>query len=456
MHNWFRRYPRSFAPNGRRPLPAFRPSVEPLEDRLLLSWTIIPGASLGAQSNALDSVSAFSATDAWAVGSQGVNPFQTLAEHWNGSTWNAVHTPTSGFLLSALQGVDELSPTNVWAVGWSETSAPHLGALIEHYDGTKWSIVTSPFLANTASMLNAVTAVSPTDIWAVGTERSGGVDQPLTEHWDGTRWSVVPNLQLSGQNNILYGVAAAATNDVWAVGTLGHLGAPIIEHWNGSQWSLVSNPEKNFGTLSGVTVVSSTDAWAVGNLNQASTLIEHWDGNQWSIVPSPNGSEVRNGLSGVAAVSANRIFAVGFTSNNGSGPLTLTEQWNGQSWQVVPSPSLGTALNGLGGVAALSTGQVWAVGDTGNSTSSYQALILSMQPIPPPAAAPAASSREVHVPGPVGPTPAPAPTLEPTSLLSVSSRAEHAIQGPESSFFTTHVHPAPEVLDLVFSGLELS
>src|SRR5438045_9623651 len=67
---------------------------------------------------------------------------------------------------------------------------------------------------------------------------------------------------------------------------------------------------------------------------------------QWSVVPSPNGSSSSN-LSGVAAVSANDIWAVGSSGNQMSGAQTLIEDWNGTSWSVVTSPNPGCRHNRL-------------------------------------------------------------------------------------------------------------
>jgi hypothetical protein len=46
---------------------------------------------------------------------------------------------------------------------------------------------------------------------------ASGVRQTLIEHWNGTQWSVVPSPNLMG-NNLLRGVAIVSANDVWAVG----------------------------------------------------------------------------------------------------------------------------------------------------------------------------------------------------------------------------------------------
>jgi hypothetical protein len=63
-------------------------------------------------------------------------------------------------------------------------------------------------------------------------------------------------------------------------------------------------------------VLSSTNAWAVGSYSNGTaghTLIVHWNGSVWKVVASPNagGSSYEKFLSGVAAISAHNIWAVG-------------------------------------------------------------------------------------------------------------------------------------------------
>src|SRR5207249_2791426 len=95
---------------------------------------------------------------------------------------------------------------------------------------------------NPGSMFNnlmAVSTVSTNDVWAVGSYRnSGGPDQTLVEHWNGTQWTVVPSPNSEPSYNYLFGVAVVAANDVWAVGTYnGYGGRTLILHWDGAQWS---------------------------------------------------------------------------------------------------------------------------------------------------------------------------------------------------------------------------
>src|SRR5207237_6923082 len=92
-------------------------------------------------------------------------------------------------------------------------------------------------------------------------------------------------------NAALYGVTALSASNVWAVGT--YLGPnssnpTLIEHWNGYGWSIVSSPNPSPGSsnaLNGVASLrsdgSGNDVWAVGDYTgsqQTATLITHYTG----------------------------------------------------------------------------------------------------------------------------------------------------------------------------------
>lgn len=81
----------------------------------------------------------------------------------------------------------------------------------------------------------------------------------------------------------------------------------------------------------------------------------------WSVVSSPNPGNDSNGLAGVAAVLTNNVWAVGSTQTNGV-VQTLTEHWNGLQWSVVASPGP-AAESQLSAVTVVpGTKQLWAVG----------------------------------------------------------------------------------------------
>src|SRR5437763_1113603 len=138
--------------------------------------------------------------------------------------------PTPPANVGELMDVAGSSSTDVWTVGerWTRHTALHTFA--EHWDGTAWRIVRTPSTGDW-NMLRDVAALSPTDAWAVG---FGTNYQALAEHWDGTTWSIVPVTGVPSDSP-LYGVQAFADDDVWAVGSTGDRG--LIVHWDGASWS---------------------------------------------------------------------------------------------------------------------------------------------------------------------------------------------------------------------------
>ena len=346
------------------------------------SWSIVSSPSPGAGNDNLMSVASISVNDVWDVGSDltgtGTNiVYQTLAEHWDGSHWRIVSSPDPGSGDNQLNGVAAVSTSDVWAVGADTNSSLIDQTLVEHWDGSRWSVVPSPNAGQMGAGFDGIAIVSANDIWAVGTYlANGSTNYTLTEHWNGTKWSIVssPNPQPGG--NYLNKVVAISSSNVWAVGgSFNSTGAPtLVEHWNGSQWSVVSSPSPglHYNDLTGVTAISANNIWAAGNYyskGRASTrtLVEHWDGSSWNVVSSPNVASVKNYLWGITAASANNIWAVGYTSPPSSRfkARTLIEHWDGMKWSIVPSPNPpGSSNNSLAAVGQVPrTQQFWAVGD---------------------------------------------------------------------------------------------
>jgi len=74
----------------------------------------------------------------------------------------------------------------------------------------------------TGGRLNGVAATSATNAWAVGATTSG---KTLILHWNGTRWTQVtsPSPSSAKYGNDLSAVTATSASSAWAVGTLGTL-----------------------------------------------------------------------------------------------------------------------------------------------------------------------------------------------------------------------------------------
>jgi hypothetical protein len=221
-----------------------------------------------------------------------------------------------------------------------------------------WTIVPSGNIGRQSNVLQAVTAASTTDAWAVGYYAPGSITKPLIEHWDGSSFTVVPGATVSGRSS-LNSVAAISTDDVWAVGSVGL--NVLIEHWDGTAWTRTVTTAR--GDLTDVTAISSTDVWAVG-FNGSDALTMHWDGITWTRVPTPLSSSALPQLFGVSGTASSDVWAVG-TINDHSGVLvTLAIHWDGVSWTQVstPNPQPPDSQNYLLSVEAISPADVWAVG----------------------------------------------------------------------------------------------
>jgi hypothetical protein len=291
--------------------------------------------------------------------------------------WAVVASPNASPGNNQLAAVASISASDVWAVGSADNAAGNAQPLAVHWDGTAWSIVPTP--AVVTGTLSGVAAISGTDVWAGGgflLSSRGNTAQ--FEHWNGRRWSVAKSPTVAGVT--IFGMAAVSSADVWAVGSVisGGVAQTFIEHWNGKKWAVVPSPNASAQNnhLDGVTAISVNDVWAVGDFQNASgvfqTLTEHWDGTAWRIVASPSGAGPEAGLLGVAAVSTSNVWAVGDTGSN-----TLIEQWNGTSWTVVPSPTpAGTLFNPLSGAAVVSANDIWAVGQSQNGTTGISQTLI--------------------------------------------------------------------------------
>jgi hypothetical protein len=282
--------------------------------------------------------------------------------------------------------ITAVSVADIWAVGSVSNAHTDVArTLAAHWDGRRWRVVPSPNAPGRANALSAVAAVSATDIWAVGNTRNNrGGGRLLVEHWDGQRWRIVPAPTPTGINSTLSGLAVISGRDVWAVGTVFNMTGQdqtLAEQWDGQHWRIVPTPSPNLGltgtpgltgsALARVVALSSHDVWAVGTVfnspGESQTLVEQWNGRRWRVVPSPPRPAGENSLTGVAAISAQDIWAVGSLKTVTGLTHPLVEHWNGVRWGVARVPALGTRSSALDVVVAIAHGDVWTFGPAGST-----------------------------------------------------------------------------------------
>ncbi len=299
--------------------------------------TRFPRFSPGPAAHTFNATKIVSATDAWAVGSvssQDSSGSATLAEHWNGTQWSPVLTPSPDLapqIYDSLSGVAAAASNDVWAVGQYRTDYQHSVALIEHWNGMSWSVVPSPSIGTT-SYLTSVTATSPTNVWAAGVYNDSSGTHALIETWNGSAWSIVPD----SDPVTLTSISATSPTDVWATGN-------DIEHWNGTAWSVVSGLP-----ASSVSAVTPNNVWVIDG-----DQVSHWNGRRWTLATT-----IRAGLKAIAAAPRN-VWVVG--DLNGQ---PFTDHYDGSMWTQPQVPPVGQTTTlvaiALLGSSALAVGGVYA------------------------------------------------------------------------------------------------
>jgi len=245
------------------------------------------------------SVAASSASDAWAVGEQssGTKIHDSLYEHWNGTAWSVVAGPNEGVLNAVL----DFSSTNAWA--FADFS-------VLHWNGTAWSVVSGALPAL------QVSADGPNDIWGI-------YRNDMVTHYNGTTWSST-TLSAPTGTPVFESVEALSPTDVYAAGTNGT--GPVLEHFNGTSWQPVTLPSSfsSYG-LNAITAKSDSDVWVFSNTGSPSVplLLANWNGSSWTTSPSPLPANTLVSI-GSAASSPSHVWLFGTNYNAGNQPLILS------------------------------------------------------------------------------------------------------------------------------------
>jgi hypothetical protein len=242
--------------------------------------TKLPTMENGAAS--ISSISASSATNAWAVGVVYVLPAGTLdALHWNGKKWSAVAFPELGFDTTPVS-VSTSSPTNAWATD---------GSNLFHWNGTVWS---ADGAAPAGATIRAVATSSPKLAYAVGyVENPSGGAKTVIMRFNGTTWSNAKRAKGTGNDNLasltIHGKSA------WAVGshvTKSEVYEPAILHTTGGEWKNQKPPGGKSFTLASVSASSAKHAYIAGydvhgtTARVVRTFAEYFNGHAWKAISS--------------------------------------------------------------------------------------------------------------------------------------------------------------------------
>ena len=212
-------------------------------------WSIVPSPSTSGQADILAGVSCVSSTDCWAVGSSGSAVLVENWNGFNWSIVSTPGLGDTADLVSV--SCTDSTSIDCVAVGSirSATTGENLVPLAESWDGTTWSDVAVPN-SNSDGFFTSVSCASATSCMAVGDTyecvpivQGGGTSfacltpEMLVESWDGTNWSIDTTPNENGTDG-LSGVSCVAATQCVAMGASSHTSTgadeALVDSWNGT------------------------------------------------------------------------------------------------------------------------------------------------------------------------------------------------------------------------------
>jgi hypothetical protein len=401
------------------------------------TWALTsPKLPAGANGGKLSSISCYNVSCV-AVGesSEGVGTEKPLAERFSGGSWSlmSVPAPTGAKGFVELAGVSCSSTVACTATGYYASSVSgsvplELKTLAEAWDGTSWSVQSSPNASGQAyNFLTDVSCSAASACTAVGrgTAAFGGQPESLAERWNGSAWSTqaIVNPELPIEDELK---EVSCSSDTLCIGAGEDWSAEkgFVEVWNGTAWMVASSFAGEMRKISctaggcvavgikgGVAetwlVFQSGGAWAVAPrvpalpsgatetvLNGVSCssgsactavgsykgpegryhpLVERWNGSAWSLqgAPDPAEGNAQKAMLAVGCSGASTCVAVGEAAGK-----PVAEVWNDSGWSSSPAPPLPSGAKGatLAGIACGSTKACMAVGDSYEGVGTEKAL----------------------------------------------------------------------------------
>jgi hypothetical protein len=280
----------------------------------------------------LDGLSCPTSTSCWAVGSHyapkdrasGIEPFDepaTLIEHWSGSHWHVVPSPTLGD-FDPLTSVS--CPTSMDCVavgGYTETWSGHRWSLLKDGDGPltvscprpnecvgAWADNGTNYHAELWNGVRWVNLIHPGNYEAASADVTCGSPR--------TCWFIGPNAfdSFIDPNAIDTGVRPAAVgwiNHRWSVHPIGPEGAAELD------LESISCVGSNFCAVVGI---GRCDNAVSQRCSFASAI---WNGHQWKVMKIPTANRIPNDNMSVACQSSADCLAVGGET---------LERFNGSTW----------------------------------------------------------------------------------------------------------------------------
>jgi hypothetical protein len=313
----------------------------------------------------LTAVACPSAAQCWAVGQTGSAPGgNTLSEargpllqHETAGRWHRAATAGLGAKGAALESITCPGAADCWAVGGNSAGGQ---AVIGHWTGGAWQPAGSP--APHGSQLNSVACASADACWATGgTQSRSGTTADLLEQWDGTRWSIITTVA-GGLRPRQFSCPHAGY--CLALGVRG--GAAAAAAYSGGRWTAVTPPPapaeqagqagQAAGTVPSLFGCASPAMCLAAFPGPAHLVTDVWNGQAWT----PVTTSMLTYPVGLTCSGGDGCWLLGMTHKDR--PLAL--HWQSGGWAAVSGP----AARHQGYLTALACGSgCWAVGGTGGT-----------------------------------------------------------------------------------------
>lgn len=272
------------------------------------------------------------------------------AAHWH--IVKSVATGTGAFTAVAATG-----KTTGWAFGgqFVPVAAPTAWQLANG----KWT-QDKAFPGESAETVLAAGASSPSDVWAFTQAATGS----RVLHYNGKAWSVAKTFDAQ-----IGGASVAGKNDIWVFG-VDLFGMKSLGAWyfNGHTWRLTGTD------LQGGSALSPTNVWAFSG-----TKVYHFNGSRWantqlSALLPPRMLLNGPAITGIIALSASNVYAIGNGNAEDEGGPTVVLHYNGSKWAKVATGNFGYGTTGSGGSQQVSpdgAGGLWLPMPAAGSQKSY-------------------------------------------------------------------------------------
>ncbi len=344
------------------------------------TWKVAGGWGRPSGLSNVQSISSTGKSDAFAVGATCGHPCGTpdlAVRRWNGKSWVTIKPPSglTGGSSEVLAIAAASSATSAWVFATVVGVSIHTDAL--RWNGKHWATTKlAPF-----SVMATAATFGPKNAWAFGTATISG--KPYNLRYNGTKWQ---RTRPPGDPQAL---SALSATDMWAIGpTIKSATMPpsaqhlIAMNWTGSKWRTVrlphvTKPSADYVTVGTVTALGPHSVWESYGLGNAGTCctfggLEHWDGAKWHAakVPFPVGqvlSMAADGHGGIwLTVRTDGTPPYAFYHRDGSGHWTRQFPPSFVNVTIVPA-----ALSWVPGTTSL-----WSGGTGDVAGKGIEAVIL--------------------------------------------------------------------------------